>query len=109
MFSTRRFCTSLISRVPQTYIGIFGQTKMYKQTFWMRALGHPTPKRTTLFSNSGWLSLFSFAVKMKKGDLYTTVATCDKYVSRSGKVRFKGNANLKSTQKLVLSLQPFVS
>ena len=71
MFSTRRFCTSLISRVSQTYIGIFGQTKMYKQTFWMRALGHPTPKRTTLFSNSGWPFFVFICSQDEEGGTFT--------------------------------------
>ena len=77
---------------------------MFRQHFWMRALQHPTPKRSVLFSNSGWVNQFSFAARMKKTDLKSEFSTTTRYVSRSGKVRFKGNAMLKSTQNLVLVL-----
>lgn len=64
----------------------------------MRAFLHPTPKRTVLYSNTTWISTLSFARKMKKAELDTAVKTTDKYVDSNGKERFKGNANLRSTQ-----------
>lgn len=76
--------------------------KIYKQLFWMRAFLHPTPKRTVLYSNTTWISNLSFAGKMKKADLETTVKTTDKYVDSQGKTRFKGNSNLRSTQHLAI-------
>lgn len=75
-------------------------TKMFKIFFWMKALGHKTAKRTVLYSNSVWLSEFSFASKLKKGALSSDVKTTDSYVSKAGTKRYKGNANLKSTQLL---------
>ena len=73
---------------------------MFKQLFWMRALLHPTPKRSILFSNSRWISLFSFASKMKWNKLRGEFQTTDKYVDKKGRKRFKGNKALKGTQTL---------
>ncbi|CAL1163803.1 unnamed protein product [Cladocopium goreaui] len=75
--------------------------RMFRQLFWMRALQHPTPKRTILFSNSRWISLFSFAARMKKHQLRSQIETTDTYFNKEGKKRFKGNASLKKTQTLV--------
>ena len=76
-------------------------TKMFLQRFWMKGLGHQTPKRTVLFSNTAWLVEFSFASKLKKQQLTSEVKTTDQYTSKSGRKRFKGNGNLKATQTLV--------
>jgi len=70
----------------------------------MRALLHPTPKRTILFSNSPSIGLFSVASRLKKFQLAAEVATTDAHVSKSGKRSFKGNKNLKATQRLVSML-----
>lgn len=75
--------------------------KMFRQTFWMRALQHPTPKRTILFSNSPTFGMFSFAARLSKMQLATDTKTTDRYINGSGKKRFKGNGKLKQTQCLV--------
>lgn len=72
--------------------------RMFLQRFWMKGLGHQTPKRTVLFSNTAWLVEFSFASKLKKQQLTSEVKTTDQYTSKSGRKRFKGNGNLKATQ-----------
>ena len=75
--------------------------KMFRQHFWMRAMDHPTPKRTILFSNTAWISEFSFAARLQKALLVGNISTTDKYVcKKTGKTRFKGNGNLKGTQLL---------
>ena len=75
-------------------------TKMFRQLFWMRALKQPTPKRTVLYSNSATIAAFGFAAKLTKLQLDTEIKTTDKYTSKDGKKRYKGNKNLKSTQFL---------
>ena len=74
---------------------------MFRQQFWMRAMNHPTPKRTILFSNTSWISDFSFAARMRKALLVGNISTTDKYIcKKTGKTKFKGNKNLKGTQLL---------
>ena len=88
-----------------SYLYFFGGTnwsaKLFRQLFWMRALQHPTPKRTVLFSNSPTIGMFSFAARLSKMKLATDTKTTDRYISGSGEKRFKGNGKLKQTQCLV--------
>lgn len=78
---------------------------MFRQTFWMRALGHPTPKRSIVLSNSTWISELSFASRMRAAKLKSELKTTDKYTSKAGVKRFKGNKNLKGTQLFALIMK----
>lgn len=71
--------------------------QVYFQTFWMKAYGSATPKRTIVYSNSAKIKMLD-AGSMKKKDLATTVRTTTQYVAKDGTKRFAGNQNLKGTQ-----------
>lgn len=74
-----------------------GQTKFWRQSFWMRAHGHPTAKRTLVWSNSTLITRLHLG-KMAKKLLASTVQVVDRYRNKDGKLRWKGNSKLKSTQ-----------
>lgn len=73
--------------------------KVFTQTFWMKAFGSRTPKRTVVFSNSSYIRLLDTG-RMKKADLKSEVETTVKYTARDGQPRFTGSKHLKSTQFL---------
>lgn len=73
----------------------------------MRALGHQTAKRTLLWSNTAWLVDFDLG-RLARDKLRGEVQTTDRYKSRDGRSRWKGNKNLKSTQTLGWALTTFV-
>lgn len=69
----------------------------FKVSFWMRKFGSMSFKRTWIWSISnriGSLDLGSLTEREKRG----TVPTTTRYKDKNGKVRFKGNANLKRSQ-----------
>ncbi len=72
-------------------------SKVFYQTFWMRAFNHPTPKRTIVFSPSALVKKLDRGA-LKRSQLQAEIQTTDQYVSKEGKKRFKGNSNLKGTQ-----------
>ena len=80
--------------------GVLWPTKTYKVAFWMRKFGSMSFKRTWVWSSSKRiceLDMGCLTPSEKKGSLQTTT----RYVDRSGKRRFKGNALLKRSQWLV--------
>ncbi|CAK9047489.1 Uncharacterized protein SCF082_LOCUS26595 [Durusdinium trenchii] len=83
------------------------QMRFFRQSFWMRALGHQTAKRTLLWSNTAWLVDFDLG-RLARDKLRGEVQTTDRYKSRDGRSRWKGNKNLKSTQTLGWALTTFV-
>ena len=75
------------------------QLEVYCQTFWMRAWGHGTPKRTLTISNSVHIGMLGTG-PLRRSELQSEIETTTKYVSGEGKRRFKGNEFLKGTQLL---------
>ena len=73
--------------------------KIYCQFFWMKAWGHSTAKRTFVVSNLPRISFLDCG-SMTRSQLSSTVETTTTYVSKDGRKRFKGNANLKATELL---------
>lgn len=71
---------------------------MRKINIWMQLWGHPTPKRTSLLSNSCQLHTLQTG-KLVRGK--PLLQTCRKYTDSAGVVRFQGTSALKSTQLLV--------
>lgn len=83
--------------------GILWPTKTYKIAFWMRKFGSMSFKRTWVWSCSKRiceLDMGCLTPSEKNGSLQTTT----RYVDKSGKRRFKGNALLKRSQWLVAKL-----
>lgn len=72
---------------------------MFYQTFWMKAWGHLTPKRSFVLSNTHLVGQLDKG-PMKRKALESEISTTDTYVTKDGRKRFKGNSNLKSTQFL---------
>lgn len=73
--------------------------EVFYQEFWMKKFGHPTPKRTKVFSNSPQIHILDTG-KMNRTALSADVQTTRRYVSKDGKERFAGTKELKSTQFL---------
>ena len=65
----------------------------------MKAWGHATPKPTFVFSNTPAIGMLNPG-KMSRASLATDVKTTRRYVSKAGKQRFAGTAQLKGTQLL---------
>ena len=71
---------------------------MFKTSWWMAHYSSASPKRHIGLTNNVW------ADKLNKGKLSRAVRkkckvkTVDRTVSKSGRVGYKGNANLKKTQ-----------
>ena len=74
-------------------------TQVFYQTFWMKAWGHHTPKRSFVLANTHLVGQLDTG-KMKRKALESEISTTDTYVSKDGRKRFKGNGNLKATQFL---------
>ena len=74
-------------------------TKTYKVAFWMRKWGALSFKRTWVWSSSSAIKSLDLG-PLTKAEKKNTVATTDKYYDSKGKLRFKGNARLKATQRL---------
>ena len=72
------------------------QCKVFKQRFWMRGWGGPSPKATTLWANTRGIRKFATHKRFCKGRSVGSLT--DAYVDGSGKRRFKGNARLKTSQ-----------
>lgn len=70
--------------------------EVFKQSFWMRAFGSPTPKRTTLWSNSSGIRYFCTSKKARGKSKGPKLA--DTYIDKAGKKRYKGNGNLRKSQ-----------
>ena len=76
--------------------------KMFKQSFWMAAFGHPNPKRTVLWSNNVAVRVFTTP---KVAFTRTGPATVDRYVSKkTGRTGYKGSKHLKATEYLDLNI-----
>ncbi|CAK9096788.1 Uncharacterized protein SCF082_LOCUS45422 [Durusdinium trenchii] len=90
--------SSLLYRHPR-FNALMRLTTVFKQSFWMSGWGGKTPKRTVLWSNSSAVRVFKTKPKhrVKRGKSLT-----DKYRDSSGKVRYKGNKNLRSSQQYPL-------
>lgn len=73
--------------------------EVFLQTFWMKAFGHPTAKRTVVYSNSSKIGLLNTG-SMSRTSLACQVQTTRRYVAKDGKVRFAGTNKLKGTQFL---------
>ena len=71
--------------------------QVYLQTFWMKAFGAKTPKRTVVYSNTPQIKMLDSG-KMTRSSLSSDIKTTRAYVSKDGKKRFAGNENLKGTQ-----------
>ena len=71
--------------------------------WWMRHYDSATAKRHYLYSNSHVVrSLDRGRLHMRGWPTKTKVKTCEKYRDHSGKLRYKGTANLKQTEWLAL-------
>lgn len=77
--------------------------QVFYQTFWMKAYGSATPKRTIVYSNTSHVKMLDCG-QLTRAQLASTVRTTKQYVSKAGRKRFAGNANLKGTQFLVWSV-----
>lgn len=76
------------------------RSKVWRQSFWMRAYGAPTAKRSCLWSNSRGVRFFAHR-KMGADMLRTNHKLALKKYTRSGKKIYSGNrANLKKSQLL---------
>ena len=78
---------------------IYLRNQVWKISFYMRALGAPTPKRTTLWANSQGLRGFSSCRPLTKDD----IAACDsklvrKTITKEGKAQYTGQPALKESQ-----------
>ena len=78
---------------------LHGSTKIWRQSFWMRHWGSPSPKRTSIWSNSWQIRLFNKGRLQRAEMKKCNYPTSNKYKDRKGRARWSGNANLKSTQK----------
>lgn len=72
--------------------------KVYKQSFWMRAFGARTPKRTTLWSNSSGVRFFCTSKKAGSTKAKKGPKLADVYFDKAGRKRYKGNGNLRKSQ-----------
>lgn len=79
---------------------IWTRAKMFRTAFWMHHYGHPNDKRTKLWSPSYYVALFNQGPLKKNKQTKKAAATAVKYIDGSGKLRFKGTAELKKTQLL---------
>ena len=75
-------------------------SKVWKQNFWMLHFASPTPKRTSLYSNSSYVDLFDLGSITREQIKACKVRSTDSYIDAKGKKRFKGNKHLKNTQYL---------
>ena len=84
----------------------FFRAKVYRCNFWMCFYNSKTPKRTSLWSNSKYIQRFWLGKLTKKGREYLKrkhgdFKTVIKYTDKSGRKRFHGSKQLRSTQNLV--------
>ena len=93
------WCVNVDSRSIYVYLCFSGsgEPKVYRQSFWMRGWGAKTAKRTTLWSNSTGIRFFSTTAKVlsRNGG---KLKLADTYFDKQGRKRYKGNANLRSSQ-----------
>ena len=73
--------------------------KVFRQCFWMRHHGGPTPKRTQLLSPIKQVSFMNRGKLTTKG-LKSKVALVRKYLDGCGKTRWQGTSSLKLSQSL---------
>ena len=74
--------------------------QVWKAAFWMRKFGHMSWKRTWLWSNSRAIGSCDLG-PMTPHERSTARPTTTRYRDKKGKLRFKGNANLKKSQTLI--------
>ena len=86
-FWIKEFCLSFYSYT----------SKVWKQCFWMKCFGAPTPKRSSLWSNSRHIGVFGGRkLQPKKGGHQPELVK--RYRDPSGRKRFQGNRkNLKKS------------
>lgn len=77
---------------------IFLDSKVFRQSFWMRGWGSATPKRTTLWPNS--TAVRYFATTAKARGKKSMVQLADIYFDSAGRKRYKGNRNLRGSQSM---------
>ena len=73
--------------------------KVWKVAFWMRKFGALSWKRTWLWSNSRSIGALDKG-RLTRQERNTARPTTTRYRDKSGKLKFKGNGNLKKSQKL---------
>ena len=73
--------------------------QVFKISMWMANFGSPTAKRTILVSTSKSIQVLGQG-KLYRDPKGQAFKTAEKYVDRSGAVRYKGTNMLKSTQIL---------
>ena len=76
-------------------------TEIYKVAFWMRKYGSLSWKRTWVWANSSRIGALDKG-PLTSEEKSTSRGTTSRYKDKSGKVKFKGNALLKQSQKLWL-------
>ena len=81
-------------------------SKVYRTAFWMRAFGHTSDKRTKVWSNSFAVALLQMAKPLKRKGRRgkKKVALAIKYQDKSGRTRYKGSPQLKSSQSFGCTL-----
>ena len=87
--------------------------EVHRITWWMRSYGGPTPKRHVLYANSpaiqslykGRLVGWSKHIKAQDAAGVARVKTVDKYVDKSGQVRYKGSKGLRPSESETYLLQ----
>ena len=73
--------------------------KVFRLAFWLKAYGHECCKRTLIWSTSPAIRGF-FGRRLRKALLKSKIQTAIKYRDSSGRTRWKGSPQLKSTQCL---------
>ena len=73
--------------------------EVYRCNFWMKHYGHPTPKRSILWSTSWPIGFFNRG-KLSRDKHTTEFETTIRYTDGSGRTRFKASRFLKQTQNL---------
>lgn len=86
-----------------SYGVFFLPTKIFKVAFWMRRYGSLSWKRTWLWGNSRHIGDLDIG-PMTTQERATAQPTTTKYKDKEGKTRFKGNASLKPSQNLDLTV-----
>lgn len=74
---------------------VFFDFEVWKCSWWMMMYGSPTPKRSYAYANAECVRALDLGWKRLKS---TSVSTVEKYVDGKGNVRYKGSAQLKSTE-----------
>lgn len=70
---------------------------IFRQSFWLGSWGHSNPKRTTLWSNSYVVRVFS-TPKLERSGFKDAPKLTVKYETKSGKTGYHGSDALKKTE-----------